>query len=65
MEARIGFERLAAIAEMEAGEKRQRPLVLRCARDALVVGERAPLAAGDRLRLGTPGVEVQLIKVAR
>ena len=29
------------------------------------VHERAPLAAGDRLRLGTPGVEVQLIKVAR
>ena len=29
------------------------------------VHERAPLAAGDRLRLGTPGVEVQLIEVAR
>jgi len=29
------------------------------------VHEWAPLAAGDRLRLGTPGVEVQLIEVAR
>jgi len=29
------------------------------------VHERASLAAGDRLRLGTPGVEVQLIEVER